>query len=664
MITTPNPDENGQDERIPRDLPERSLSPDNEISPDGPEATTASDTPPARGPLARGIEVLKTHIRTLPTLPGVYRMLDDKGEVLYVGKAKNLKARVTAYTIPNNLSNRIARMVARTQSVVVVTTHTEAEALLLESNLIKHFKPYYNVLLKDDKSFPYIRIDKAHAFPRITRHRGARGDKAEYFGPFAAPGAVTKTLNILQKAFLLRTCTDSVYANRDRPCLLYQIKRCSAPCVDRISKNDYAALVKEARDFMCGRSQSVKDDLTDKMMAASDALDYESAAIYRDRLRSLSYVQSSQDINNGNLDDMDVIAAYMAGGHACVQIFFFRSGQNWGNRAYFPRHDASQGLEEVLPAFIAQFYADKPVPREILISHPLEEHALLERALSEKAGHRVVLTLPKRGDKRKLLDFAANNAKGALERKLAETASQAVLLEQVAEVFGLDEAPQRIEIYDNSHIMGTNALGAMVVAGPEGFMKGQYRTFNIKSDNITPGDDFGMMREVMTRRFGRLLREDPGRDSSNWPDLLLIDGGLGQLNAVRQTLADLGIDDLPLVGIAKGADRNAGREDFYLPDRAPFKLPPTSPVLYYIQRLRDEAHRFAIGGHRARRSKEVRKSILDGVPGIGPARKKALLLHFGSAQAVAGAAIADLETVPGINRATARIIYNHFHDQG
>ncbi|MDA5194787.1 excinuclease ABC subunit UvrC [Govanella unica] len=623
-----------------------------------------SDSAPAEGPLARGIGVLKTHLKTMPTVPGVYRMVDDKGEVLYVGKAKSLKARLTSYTIAGNLSNRIARMVARVHSLTVVTTHTEAEALLLESNLIKHFRPYYNVLLKDDKSFPYVRIDRAHAFPRITKHRGARSDKAEYYGPFAAAGAVVKTLNVLQRAFLLRTCSDSVFASRSRPCLLYQIKRCSAPCVGRISATDYDALLQEARDFLSGRSQKVKDTLTARMLTSSEELDFEGAAIYRDRLKALSYVQSNQDIDNARLGDMDVIAAHMAGGHTCVQVFFFRAGQNWGNRAFFPRHDRTQDMAEVLPAFVAQFYADKPVPREILVSHELVEHDLLEEALGAKAGHKVTITLPKRGDRRKLMDLAAVNAKGALERKLAESASQVVLLEQLAETFGLDGPPSRIEIYDNSHIMGTKALGGMVVAGPEGFMKAHYRLFNIRSEEITPGDDFGMMREVMTRRFGRLLRDDPERASAAWPDLVLIDGGLGQLNAVRETLADLGIDDLPLIAIAKGQDRNAGREDFYLPGRAPFKLPPASPVLYYVQRLRDEAHRFAIGGHRARRAKDVRKSILDEVPGIGPARKKALLMHFGSAQAVAGAGIPDLEAVPGVNRATARVIYNHFHDQG
>ncbi|HEY8351801.1 MAG TPA: excinuclease ABC subunit UvrC [Sphingomonadales bacterium] len=613
-------------------------------------------------PLARGIAVIKEQLRTMPTMPGVYRMLDERGNVLYVGKAKNLKARLTSYTIPGNLSQRILRMVSNTRSLVVVTTHTEVEALLLEANLIKRFRPHYNILLKDDKAFPYVRLDTSHPFPQIMKHRGARTDDAEYFGPFASAGAVNKTLNILQRAFLLRTCSDSVFTSRSRPCLLFQIKRCSAPCVERISAADYAALVGQARDFLAGRSQGVKDMLSKRMLEASDALDFETAAIYRDRLQALSLVQSTQEISSSRLGDMDAIAAYQAAGQTCVQVFFFRNGQNWGDRAFFPRHDKAEGLDEILAAFIGQFYDDKTPPREILVNHTVAEQALLEEALSLKTGRRIRIVQPKRSERRGLLRTAERNAQVALERKLAESSTQAALLEKLAELFGLDAPPRRIEVYDNSHISGTRALGAMIVAGPEGFEKNQYRKFNIRSEEITPGDDYGMMREVMTRRFGRLLKEDPARAGQAWPDLVLIDGGLGQLNAVREVMAQLGVGDIPIAAIAKGPDRNAGREDFYLPGRAPFKLPPGSPVLYYVQRLRDEAHRFAIGGHRARRAKDTRRSILDDVPGIGPRRKRALLLHFGSAQAVASAAIADLEEVPGINRATARVIYNHFHE--
>lgn len=620
------------------------------------------DEAPMR-PLARGIEVIRQQLRTMPAVPGVYRMLDERGTVLYVGKAKNLKARLTSYTIAGNLSQRIMRMVALTRSLVVVTTHTEVEALLLEANLIKRFRPHYNILLKDDKAFPYVRLDESHPYPQIMKHRGARSDGAEYFGPFASAGAVNKTLNILQRAFLLRTCSDSVFASRSRPCLLFQIKRCSAPCVERISAEDYGALVGQARDFLAGRSQNVKDMLSKRMLEASDALDFETAAIYRDRLQALSLVQATQEVSSSRLGDLDAVAAWQAAGQTCVQVFFYRNGQNWGDRAFFPRHDKSEGLGEILAAFLSQFYDDKKPPREILVNHEVAEQELLEEALSLKAGRRIRIVQPKRSERRGLVRTAERNAQVALERKLAESSTQAALLEKLADVFELETAPRRIEVYDNSHISGTKALGAMIVAGPEGFEKNQYRKFNIRSEDIAPGDDYGMMREVMTRRFGRLLKEDPARAGQAWPDLVLIDGGLGQLNAVREVLAELGVTDLAIAAIAKGPDRNAGREDFYLPGRAPFKLPPGSPVLYYVQRLRDEAHRFAIGGHRARRAKDTRRSILDDVPGIGPRRKRALLLHFGSAQAVASAAIADLEVVPGINRATARVIYDHFHDR-
>jgi excinuclease ABC subunit C len=628
---------------------------------DTPETSSPESAQPS-GPLAEGIAVIRGHLKTLPARPGVYRMLDDKGEVLYVGKAKALKSRVASYTNPGNLNQRIMRMVASTRSMVFVTTHTEVEALLLESNLIKHFKPRFNVLLRDDKSFPYVRLDTTHPFPRVMKHRGSRTDKAEYYGPFASAGAVTKALNALQKAFLLRTCTDHVFETRSRPCLLYQIKRCSAPCVDRISRQGYDALVKQARAFLEGRSQAIHNDLKEKMMAASDALDFETAAVYRDRLRAMTQVQARQDINSTRIGDADVIAGVQKGGQTCIQVFFFRNGQNWGNRAFFPRHHESQPLEEVLPAFMAQFYENKLPPREVLINSDIEEKKLLEDALSTRAERRVAITSPKRGDRRKLVDMAERNALDALVRRLAQSSAQDKVLGELADLFDLDSPPGRIEVYDNSHISGTNALGAMVVAGPEGFEKSSYRKFNIRSESLSPGDDFGMMREVMTRRFGRLVREDPERQAGAWPDLVIIDGGAGQLSAVSETLADLGVEDVPLVAIAKGPDRNAGREDFYLPGRTPFKLPPSSPVLYYIQRLRDEAHRFAIGGHRARRKQDIRKSRLDQVPGIGAKRKRALLMHFGSAGAVAGAGIADLEAVEGISRATAKTIYDFFHE--
>lgn len=633
---------------------------------DSPPEAAVTGTPQKRGlkPLARGIGVLKQELRTMPTGPGVYRMLDEKGAVLYVGKAKNLKARLTSYTNPNGISQRIRRMVARTHALTVVTTHTEVEALLLEANLIKRFRPHYNILLKDDKTFPYIRIDLGHDFPQVVKHRGARTAKSIYFGPFASAGAVNKTLNVLQRAFLLRTCSDSIFASRSRPCLLYQIKRCSAPCVGRISKSEYAALVNDARNFLEGKSQALKESLTEKMQAASDAFDFESAAVYRDRLRALSHVQQQQDINNMRLGDMDVVAAYGSGGETCVQVFFIRGGHNWGNRAFFPRHDADDTTAAVLAAFLAQFYEDKNPPREVVLSEDVTDAALLAEALSDRAGFQVHLSVPKRGERRKLMDLALANAKSALERRLAETSSQAKLLEGVAEVFRLEAPPARIEVYDNSHISGTKALGAMIVAGAEGFDKKSYRRFNIKDATLTPGDDFGMMREVLTRRFSRLIREDPNRETAQWPDLVVLDGGQGQLNAAKAILADLGLDDLAVVAIAKGPDRNAGREDFYLPGQPPFKLEPNSPVLYYMQRLRDEAHRFAIGGNRAKRLKDARKSMLDAVPGIGPQRKRALLMHFGSAQAVATAGVADLAAVPGVSRATAKAIYDFFHDKG
>ncbi|WP_138380266.1 excinuclease ABC subunit UvrC [Luteithermobacter gelatinilyticus] len=610
----------------------------------------------------KGVEIIKSYLRTLPGKPGVYRMLDDKENVLYVGKAKSLKNRVASYTNLRGLSYRIARMVSQTRSMEFVTTHTEVEALLLEANMIKRFKPPYNILLRDDKSFPYILIDTSHPSPRVRKHRGAKTIEGHYFGPFASTSAVNHSLHILQKAFLLRTCSDSVFNSRTRPCLLYQIKRCAGPCVDKVSPEEYASLVQAAHDFLSGKSQAIKDDLTAKMMAASDRLDYEQAAIYRDRLKALAAVQARQDINQGQVDNADIIAAFQTGGSTCIQVFFFRSGQNWGNKAYFPRHDKDQPLSEIVPAFLSQFYDNKPPPKQILVNCHMSQKDLLEEALSLKAGHKVKLTFPQRGDKFRLVALVEQNARDALHRRLAEMSSQQKLLRGVADLFDLDAPPRRIEVYDNSHISGTNALGAMIVAGPEGFDKNAYRKFSIKSENLSPGDDFGMMREVLTRRFSRQLRENPDRDQKSWPDLLIIDGGKGQLSAALATLADLGLEDIPVVSIAKGPDRNAGREDFYLPGKEPFKLPPNDPVLYFLQRLRDEAHRFAIGSHRQQRAKNMKKSLLDGLAGVGPRRKKALLMHFGSAKAVANAGLQDLEKVDGISSTLARSIYNYFHE--
>ncbi|MFC7049603.1 excinuclease ABC subunit UvrC [Emcibacter nanhaiensis] len=609
-----------------------------------------------------GVEVIKSYLKTLPGKPGVYRMLDEHEKVLYVGKAKSLKNRVSNYANLRGLGYRIGRMVTLTRSMEFVTTNTEVEALLLEASLIKRFKPPYNVLLRDDKSFPYIRIDMSHPSPRVMKHRGARKDGSIYFGPFASVSAVNYSLHILQKAFLLRTCSDNVFSHRTRPCLLYQIKRCAAPCVDKITHEEYDALVQSARDFLSGKSQEIKKVMTDKMIEASDRMEFELAAVYRDRLKALAAVQSRQDINQGHLEDADIIAAFQEGGQTCIQVFFYRAGQNWGNKAYFPRHDKDQAIDEVLPAFMSQFYDNKEPPRLILVNAHMAQKKLLQEALSMKAGRAVKITFPQRGEKFNMVALVEKNAREALGRKLTESASQKKLLEGVARVFDLENPPNRIEVYDNSHISGTNALGAMIVAGPEGFEKNAYRKFNIKSDKLTPGDDFAMMREVMTRRFSRQLRENPDRDDASWPDLLVIDGGKGQLSAVMEILADLGLEDIAIVSIAKGPDRNAGREDFYLPGKEPFKLAPNDPVLYFLQRLRDESHRFAIGSHRQQRGKTMQKSLLDGLPGVGPRRKKALLMHFGSAKAVAGAALEDLGRVEGISKTLAQSIYDYFHD--
>ncbi|MBL4841561.1 MAG: excinuclease ABC subunit UvrC [Thalassospira sp.] len=613
------------------------------------------------GGAARGVEAIKHALKTMPGSAGVYRMIDDKDRVLYVGKAKNLKKRVVAYTRLMQLPIRIARMVAQTVRMEIITTHTEAEALLLESNLIKKLKPRYNILLRDDKSFPYILITEDHDYPRIVKHRGARAKDGSCFGPFASAWAVNNTINHLQRAFLLRSCTDAVFSNRSRPCLLYQIKRCSAPCVDRVAKAEYDALVDICRDFLTGRSQKILKQLEADMLAASERMDFEQAAMYRDRIRALSQIRSHQDINLEGVEEADVIALHHEGGQSCVQVFFFRSGSNYGNRSYFPRHEQGAEIAEILSAFVGQFYADKPAPKQVLLSHEIEGQELVETALSINNNRKITLQVPKRGGRRKLVEHALTNAKDALGRRMAESASQRKLLEDLADKLELDGTPERIEVYDNSHIQGTNMVGGMIVAGPEGFMKSAYRKFNIKGD-IAPGDDFAMMREVLTRRFARAQKEDPDRENGTWPDLCLIDGGLGQLGVAREVLEDLGIEDVMLVGVAKGVDRNAGKEVLHIPGKPPVRLDMQDPVLYFIQRLRDEAHRWAIGTHRAKRSKQIGKSVLDNVPGVGGARKKALLHHFGSARGVADAGLTDLEAVDGISAALARKIYDHFHD--
>ena len=610
--------------------------------------------------LERGAELIRAHARSLPNFPGVYRMLDGKGDVLYVGKARDLKKRVATYAHVQKLSNRLRRMVAETRGLEVVSTHTEVEALLLESNLIKRLTPRYNVVLRDDKSFPNILITGHHPFPQVSKHRGAKNQKGEYFGPFASAGAVNRTITTLQKAFLLRSCSDPVFQSRTRPCLQFQIKRCSAPCVGRISEQDYAGLVAQARQFLCGESSAIQAQMAEAMQKAAETLDYEAAAAYRDRLRALTQVQAHQGINLDGVADADVIAAHREGGHTCIQVFFFRGGSNFGNRAYFPAHDRELASSTVLAAFIGQFYEARTPPPFLLLSEAPAERELIEEALSITAGRRVQLLVPQRGDKRQAVEHALANAREALARRLSETSSQRRLLQAVADLFGLEGPPQRIEVYDNSHIQGTSPYGAMIVAGPEGFRKNAYRKFTIRGEDAA-GDDYAMMREVLTRRFSRALKEDPARDQGTWPDLVLIDGGPGQLAAGLAVLAGLGIEDLNVAAIAKGSDRDAGRERIHLPGREPITLAANDPVLYLLQRLRDEAHRFAIGTHRARRSKLIGQSVLDEVGGIGSARKRALLHHFGSARNVARAGLADLEAVPGISKAVARKIYDHFH---
>ncbi|MFG1358857.1 excinuclease ABC subunit UvrC [Xanthobacter tagetidis DSM 11602] len=701
------------------------------------EAAPAEEEAPAAESLATGRDAIVKAAKHAPAGPGVYRMIDRAGQVLYVGKAKSIRKRVLSYTRPVGHTNRIARMIAATVAMEFVSTRTEPEALLLEANLIKQLKPRFNVLLRDDKSFPYILITADHLSPQILKHRGARSRPGDYYGPFASVWAVDRTINALQRAFLLRSCSDSYYENRTRPCLLYQIKRCAGPCTGEIGHEDYKELVREARAFLSGRSKAVKEELAREMDAASQELEFERAARLRDRLAALSAVQGSQGINPRGVEEADVFAATQQGGATCIEVFFFRTGQNWGNRAYYPRADRSLSEAEVLGAFLSQFYEDKPAPRLILLSHAVEEQDLIAEALSEKAGFKVEIAAPKRGEKRDLVDHALQNAREALARTLAESATQTKLMEGVGKAFCLAAPPRRIEVYDNSHIMGTNAVGGMIVAGPEGFAKGQYRKFNIRSTDLTPGDDFGMMREVLRRRFSRLLKEaprgeagsapsplvgeglgegsPPARDMAEaeegvthpalpsptrgegglqkggtsadmpppdedigpgaaeeedtaaiadtppWPDLVLIDGGLGQLNAARQVLEELRITSVPLVGIAKGLDREAGREQFFLPGKTPFRMEPRDPVLYFIQRLRDEAHRFAIGSHRARRKKDITEAGLQAIPGVGPTRKRALLRHFGTLKAIERASLADLGQVDGINASTAQAVYDYFH---
>ena len=693
-------------------VPKKDIEPEIEIVeedeesslPEAEESDVSAADDQVEDSLAAGRAAILRYAKLAPSQPGVYRMIDTRGDVLYVGKAKNVRNRIRAYARPAGLDTRIERMIAATRALEFVVTRTETEALLLEANLIKRLRPRFNVLLRDDKSFPYIVITSDHWAPQILKHRGARTRLGHYYGPFASVWAVNRTINALQRAFLLRSCSDPFFESRTRPCLLHQIKRCSAPCTNEISFSDYAVLVREANAFLSGRSKAVKDELAAEMEKASLALDFERAAVYRDRLTALSAIQAHQGVNPRGVEEADVFALHQQGGFTCVEVFFFRTGQNWGNRAYFPKADRSISPGEILAAFLAQFYDDKPCPRLILISHDIEDRALLAEALSTKSGHRIEVAVPQRGEKKDLIEHALANAREALGRKLAETSSQERLLRQLAETFGLPRVPRRIEVYDNSHIQGSNAVGAMVVAGPEGFRKKEYRKFNIRSADLTPGDDFAMMREVLSRRFKRLLAEAPlpslvaaevgpvqpdreGRrpcksapagtplpqgerelqaesdeqDESPWPDLVLIDGGQGQLNAAREVLAPLGLD-VALVAIAKGPDRDAGRETFFIPGRDSFKLPPRDPVLYFVERLRDEAHRFAVGSHRARRMRDLREAGLQEIAGIGPSRKRALLHHFGTLKAIERASVTDLMQVDGISAETARRIYEFFHE--
>ncbi|MEM6622451.1 MAG: excinuclease ABC subunit UvrC [Pseudomonadota bacterium] len=616
----------------------------------------AQQSSPPTGP-----EVIRQHAAQLTDQPGVYRMLGADSEVLYVGKARSLKKRVASYTKFGGHTNRIARMISETASMEFITTETETEALLLEANLIKQLKPRYNVLLRDDKSFPYIFISREHPFPRLEKHRGAPTRKGRYYGPFASAGAVNRTLNTLQKVFLLRSCTDREVEAGNRPCLNYHLKRCAGPCCGAITEADYAKLVDDADAFLRGRTTQVQERLATDMMAASEAMEFERAAALRDRIRALTAIQGHQGINPRVTEEADVIALHREGGQACVQVFFFRSHQNWGNRAYFPRVVVENEDDEILEAFLGQFYAKREPPRMVLISHSVPQAELLAEALSSVAHHRVVVAVPQRGEKRELVEHAAQNAREALTRKMSESASQNRLLGELGEALGMDAAPRRIEVYDNSHIQGAHAVGAMIVAGAEGYQKSQYRKFNIRSETLSPGDDFGMMREVLTRRFSRLIKEDPEKKGEMWPDLVLIDGGAGQVSAVSGVMSELGVEDVTMIGVAKGEDRDAGKEEFHAPGRRPFALPFRSPALYFVQRLRDEAHRFAIGAHRAKRAKSIGATPLDEVPGIGPGRKRALLSHFGSAKAVSRAGLSDLKAVDGISANMAETIYAFFH---
>lgn len=617
--------------------------------------------------LQAGLEAIKETVKTLKPVPGVYRMLDTRGDVLYVGKARALKNRVANYTQQNNLTQRLLRMVSQTRRMEIVTTNSEAEALLLEAQFIKRFRPPFNVLLRDDKSFPFILLRSDHGFPRIMKHRGARRAKGNYYGPFASAGSVNTTINALQKLFLLRSCTDSFFSRRDRPCLLYQIKRCSAPCVGRIDEAGYAELVKQAQDFLGGKSSAVQSGLEKQMAKAAEDLDFETAAILRDRLRAATFIQGSQAINASGVGDADVFALSSKGGQIAVQAFFIRGGQNWGHRAFFPRHTKDVEEGQVLANVLAQFYEEVPPPKTILVDRELPEQKLIEEAFGASAGSKVDISVPQRGDRRKLMQQAQRNAVEALERRLAESGTKAKTLREMTEFLELADIPQRIEVYDNSHIQGAKAVGGMIVAGPEGFLKNQYRKFNIKTAQTN--DDFGMMREVMHRRFSRAMKDDPDRETSGekavWPDLVLIDGGKGQMSAVRDTLEELGIEDVPLIAIAKGPDHGReGREVFHFPDGREKTLPTNSPVLFYLQTLRDEVHRYAIGAHRAKRSRAITASPLDEIPGIGPARKRALLLHFGTAGKVRAASLEDLQRAPGVSETVAQTIYDFYHAGG
>ncbi|MCV3270747.1 excinuclease ABC subunit UvrC [Roseobacter sinensis] len=623
----------------------------------GPDQTQPKD-------VATGHEVIQSYLKTLDTSPGVYRMLDAQARVLYVGKARNLRARVSNYGRPAGHSPRIARMISMTASMMFLTTRTETEALLLEQNLIKQLKPKFNVLLRDDKSFPNILVTADHDFPQIKKHRGAKKEKGAYYGPFASAGAVNRTLNQLQRVFLLRDCSNAMFESRTRPCLQYQIKRCSAPCVGKISAEEYRRSVKDAETFLTGKTTDIQARLAAEMGAASEAMEFERAAALRDRIKALTQVQTAQGINPQSVAEADIIALHMDSGQACVQVFFIRANQNWGNKDYYPRVGPDVDAAEVLEAFVGQFYDTREPPRQLILSNEIENPDLMAEALSGKLGRKVELLVPKRGEKAELIDSALRNARESLARKMAETATQARLMRGVAEAFDLKAPPERIEVYDNSHIQGAFAVGAMIVAGPEGFLKNQYRKFNIRGDELTPGDDFGMMKEVLTRRFKRLIKEDPERTEGHWPDLLLIDGGAGQVSAVREIMEAHGVGDIPMVGVAKGIDRDAGKEEFYRTGKQPFALRHNDPVLYFIQRMRDEAHRFAIGTHRAKRAKSVGATPLDDVPGVGAARKRALLAHFGSAKAVARANLSDLKAVEGVSGALAEKIYDFFHERG